>query len=52
MRDRAEQGRRVADKFHALVAPILGNDRSGLFEAQVARLEELSAVGDLMRICV
>jgi hypothetical protein len=52
MRDRAAQGHRVAEKFHALVAPILGRDRSGLIAAQVNRLEELSHLGDLMRLCV
>jgi len=38
MRDRPPQGHRVADKFHALVAPILGRDRSGLIAARVNRL--------------
>jgi 2-methylcitrate dehydratase PrpD len=51
IRDRAAQGARVTHKFHALVGPILGRDRSEHISAQVARLEELSDVGGLMRLC-
>jgi 2-methylcitrate dehydratase PrpD len=52
MNDRTTQGTRVADKFHALVAPILGKDRSGRIAATVGRLETLPHLGSLMRLCV
>jgi len=52
MKDRAAQGRRVTDKFHALVAPVLGRERSEAIATEVSRLEEMSDVGDLMRLCV
>jgi 2-methylcitrate dehydratase PrpD len=52
MKDRAAQGRRVAEKFHALVGPVLGSDRSRLIEARVERFEELPHLRDLIRLCM
>jgi 2-methylcitrate dehydratase PrpD len=50
--DCAEQGRRVADKFHALVAPVLGRSRSDLIATEVGRLETLPRVDALMAACL
>jgi 2-methylcitrate dehydratase PrpD len=51
-KDRAAQGTRILEKFHALVEPVLGRDRSEEIAAQVAGFEHLKHVGDLMRLCV
>jgi hypothetical protein len=50
--DRIAQGNRILEKFHALADPVLGRDRSERIAAQVARLEHLKDVGDLMQLCV
>lgn len=39
IKDRAEQGRRVADKFHALAAPVLGRGRTDLLTSLVEKME-------------
>jgi len=51
MSDRAEQGRRVADKFHALADPVLGRNRADHLASQVGGLEALSEVGALVGAC-
>jgi 2-methylcitrate dehydratase PrpD len=51
MRDRAAQGRRVAEKFHSLVEPIVGKIRSKQIHLEVNQLEELSDIAPLMALC-
>jgi 2-methylcitrate dehydratase PrpD len=51
MKDRAEQGRRVADKFQALAAPVLGRNRSDLLVSLVEKLET-SSVDVMVGACV
>ena len=51
MKDRAAQGRRVAEKFHFLVEPIVGKIRSKQIHLEVNQLEELSDIAPLMALC-
>ena len=51
MKDRAAQGRRVAEKFHSLVDPIAGKIRSERIHLQVSQLEELPDIASLMALC-
>jgi 2-methylcitrate dehydratase PrpD len=47
-----EQGRRLEEKFTALVAPLLGGKRADTLRATIGRLGELEDVGELTRQCV
>jgi 2-methylcitrate dehydratase PrpD len=49
--DVAEQGQRVAAKFMALAAPVLGETQAADLRATVDRLETLSEVDTLMGLC-
>jgi 2-methylcitrate dehydratase PrpD len=51
MKDRAEQGRRVADKFQALATPVVGRNRSDLLASLVEKLET-SSVDVIVGACV
>jgi len=52
MKDREEQGRRVAEKFHCLVDPVLGRSRSGQLASLVDRLETLPSASAIMGACM
>jgi 2-methylcitrate dehydratase PrpD len=52
MKDRAEQGRRVADKFRALAIPVLGRERSDLLVSLVGKFETLPAISHIMSACI
>jgi 2-methylcitrate dehydratase PrpD len=47
-----QQGRRLEDKFSALVGPILGASRAEALRETIARLDEITDVGELARQCV
>jgi 2-methylcitrate dehydratase PrpD len=47
----AEQGRRLEEKFMALVEPLYGKARAKKITKLVGRLEEIEDIGDLMRAC-
>ena len=49
--DVAEQGRRLEEKFAALVEPILGTTRAAAVIAEIGRFETLADVRDLARLC-
>jgi len=46
--DAAAQGKRLEEKFHALVEPVLGSNRSSALVSDVLRFEELADVRGLM----
>jgi hypothetical protein len=50
MKDRVEQGRRVADKFHALAEPVLGRSRTNLLVSLVEKME-ISPIGAIAGAC-
>jgi hypothetical protein len=52
MKDRAEQGRRVAAKFHALAAAVLGRNRSDLIASLIGKLETLTEIDAIIGNCV
>jgi 2-methylcitrate dehydratase PrpD len=47
-----EQGRRLEEKFTALVAPLLGDDRAATLRERIARLDQIQDVGELTEMCV
>ncbi len=47
-----EQGRRLEEKFTALVAPLLGAGRADALRARIARLDEIEDVGKFTELCV
>jgi 2-methylcitrate dehydratase PrpD len=47
-----EQGRRLAEKFDALVAPLVGAERAAALRDKIARLDEVADVGELTELCV
>ena len=47
-----DQGRRLEDKFSALVEPLLGAKRADALRETIANLDEIQDVGDLTRQCV
>jgi 2-methylcitrate dehydratase PrpD len=47
-----QQGRRLEEKFSALVAPILGASRADALRETIARLDEIADIGELARQCV
>lgn len=49
--DTAEQGRRLEEKFVALVEPVLGGNTAGALIAEVARLETLPDLRGIMSHC-
>jgi hypothetical protein len=49
--DTADQGRRLEEKFMALVEPVLGGNTAGALIAEVNRLEALPDVRGLMTHC-
>ena len=49
--DVGEQGRRLQEKFAALVEPVFGSERCRQLIAQIDRLDSLGNVRDLMRLC-
>ena len=49
--DVGEQGRRLQEKFAALVEPVFGSERCRQLIAQIDRLDLLGNVRDLMRLC-
>lgn len=49
--DTAEQGRRLEEKFMALVEPVLGGNTAGALIAEVARLDRLPDVRGIMAHC-
>ena len=51
-RDVDEQGRRLEDKFSALVAPLLGAARADALRETIGNLDELQDIGELARQCV
>ena len=51
-RDVDEQGRRLEEKYSALVAPLLGAARAGSLRETIAHLDEIQDVGELARRCV
>jgi 2-methylcitrate dehydratase PrpD len=51
-RDVDDQGRRLEEKFAALVVPLLGAKRADALRETIARLDELADVGELARQCV
>ncbi len=46
------QGRRLEEKFTALVAPLLGAGRAAALRARIARLDQVEDVGELTGLCV
>src|SRR5579883_2817676 len=50
--DVGEQGRRLEEKFTALVAPLLGADRTDILRDSIARLDQIEDVGELINLCV
>ena len=48
--DIAEQGKRVAAKFDALVAPVLGAPRARELREMVSDFDNLADIGDLARL--
>jgi 2-methylcitrate dehydratase PrpD len=51
MTDVALQGRRLGEKFTALVEPVLGTDRSHVLQVQIRRLDALSDLRKMMAGC-
>ena len=51
-RDVDEQGRRLEEKFSALVEPLLGARRAEALRDTIANLDKIQDVGDLTRQCV
>jgi len=49
--DVAQQGRRLAAKFTALVDPVLGNARTARLIESIGRLDTLPDVRGIMRLC-
>ncbi len=49
--DTAEQGRRLEEKFVALVEPVLGGNTAGALIAEIAKLEALPDVRGIMAHC-
>jgi len=49
--DTAAQGRRLEEKFAALVEPILGTDRTNRLTAEITKLDSLPDVRGLMSLC-
>jgi 2-methylcitrate dehydratase PrpD len=49
--DTTEQGRRLEEKFAALVEPILGTDRTTALITEISRLEALGDVRSLLDMC-
>jgi 2-methylcitrate dehydratase PrpD len=47
-----DQGRRLEEKFTALVAPLLGGKRADTLRETIGRLDEIQDIGDLTRQCV
>jgi hypothetical protein len=47
----ADQGRRLDDKFTALVEPILGRSKAGDLLGEINRLDTLKDVRGLMALC-
>jgi len=47
-----EQGRRLEEKFTALVEPLLGAGRAEMLRARIARLDRIDDVGELAELCV
>jgi 2-methylcitrate dehydratase PrpD len=47
-----DQGRRLEEKFTALVAPLLGGKRTDALRETILRLDEIQDIGDLTRQCV
>src|SRR5215472_57436 len=50
--DIADQGRRLAAKFDALVEPLLGAPRTRELREAISRLDELADIGSLTRLAV
>jgi len=50
--DVAAQGRRIAGKFHALAAPVIGPRRAEGLARAVARLDSQGSLGEITRLCV
>jgi 2-methylcitrate dehydratase PrpD len=48
----ATQGRRLEEKFSALVAPLVGTKRADALRETIARLDEIADIGELARQCV
>ena len=46
-----EQGRRLEEKFHTLAAPLIGEQNADAVVEQVARLDDLDSVDDLLGKC-
>ena len=51
-RDVDDQGRRLEEKFTALVEPLLGAQRADTLRETIANLDRLQDVGDLTKQCV
>jgi 2-methylcitrate dehydratase PrpD len=51
-RDVDDQGRRLEDKFSALVEPLIGVRRAEALRETIANLDRIGDVGDLARQCV
>jgi len=47
-----EQGRRLEQKFAALVGPLLGEKRAATLREAITRLDEIADVGELTGLCV
>jgi len=47
-----DQGRRLEEKFTALVAPLLGRQRTDALRETIGRLDEIEDIGELTRQCV
>src|SRR5262249_46680843 len=50
--DVEEQGRRLEEKFAALVGPLLGERRTAALRERIARLDAIADVGELAVLCV
>jgi 2-methylcitrate dehydratase PrpD len=47
-----DQGRRLEEKFTALVAPLLGGRRADALRETIGRLDEIEDIGNLTRQCI